>query len=42
MTSDDDNIQEVFTGQVLHSSQHNGAKDHIGKKVVIIGACTSG
>jgi len=33
--------REEFTGQVLHSSAHNLAKDHEGKKVVIIGACTS-
>ncbi|TCD62522.1 hypothetical protein EIP91_006771 [Steccherinum ochraceum] len=30
-----------FQGQVLHSTQHRSAKDHLGKKVVIVGACTS-
>lgn len=34
--------REEFQGQVLHSTQHKSAKDHIGKKVFIIGACTSG
>ncbi|KAJ3988796.1 hypothetical protein F5890DRAFT_1570861 [Lentinula detonsa] len=33
---------DLFRGQILHSSQHNLASDHIGKKVVVIGACTSG
>ncbi|EPS95850.1 FAD/NAD-binding domain-containing protein [Fomitopsis schrenkii] len=33
--------QEEFQGQILHSTQHKSARDHIGKKVVIIGACTS-
>ena len=35
-------MQEEFQGQVLHSTSHHSAKDHIGKKVFIIGACTSG
>ena len=26
----------------MHSTEHHSARDHIGKKVVIIGACTSG
>ena len=34
--------RDEFRGQVLHSTQHKSAKDHIGKKVVVIGACTSG
>ncbi|KAI0320568.1 FAD/NAD(P)-binding domain-containing protein [Amylostereum chailletii] len=33
---------DTFTGQILHSSQHKSARDHIGKKVVVVGACTSG
>ncbi|KAJ3967698.1 hypothetical protein EV361DRAFT_929427 [Lentinula raphanica] len=33
---------DSFKGQILHSSQHNLASDHLGKKVVVIGACTSG
>jgi cation diffusion facilitator CzcD-associated flavoprotein CzcO len=33
---------DEFEGQVLHSSQHNKAIDHSGKKVVVVGACTSG
>jgi len=33
--------QDTFKGQVLHSSQHGKASDHAGKKVVVIGACTS-
>uniref|UniRef100_A0A0W0FNY1 Flavin-containing monooxygenase n=1 Tax=Moniliophthora roreri TaxID=221103 RepID=A0A0W0FNY1_MONRR len=32
---------DVFKGQILHSSQHKRASDHAGKKVVVIGACTS-
>jgi hypothetical protein len=34
--------QEKFKGQVLHSTEFKHAKDHVGKKVVVIGACTSG
>ncbi|KAJ8468201.1 hypothetical protein ONZ45_g17330 [Pleurotus djamor] len=30
-----------FQGQVLHSTQHQRASDHAGKKVVVVGACTS-
>ncbi|KAJ7094555.1 hypothetical protein B0H15DRAFT_127960 [Mycena belliarum] len=30
-----------FKGPILHSSQHKKATDHLGKKVVVIGACTS-
>ncbi|KAF8903686.1 hypothetical protein CPB84DRAFT_1814587 [Gymnopilus junonius] len=30
-----------FKGQVLHSLQHEKATDHAGKKVVVIGSCTS-
>lgn len=26
----------------MHTSKHRSAQDHIGKKVVIVGACTSG
>ncbi|KAJ7761821.1 hypothetical protein B0H16DRAFT_539958 [Mycena metata] len=32
---------DVFKGQILHSTQHKRATDHAGKKVVIVGACTS-
>ncbi|KAF9037135.1 hypothetical protein BJ165DRAFT_576244 [Panaeolus papilionaceus] len=32
---------DVFRGQILHSTQHKKATDHAGKKVVIVGACTS-
>ncbi|KAJ7639050.1 hypothetical protein FB45DRAFT_740642 [Roridomyces roridus] len=32
---------EDFNGSILHSSQHKKALDHQGKKVVVIGACTS-
>ncbi|KAF8345500.1 hypothetical protein F5887DRAFT_1190190 [Amanita rubescens] len=32
---------EKFKGQILHSSQHKRATDHAGKKVVVVGACTS-
>lgn len=33
---------DEFAGQILHSSQHSQATDHAGKKVVVIGSCTSG
>ncbi|KAG6860939.1 hypothetical protein C0995_005769 [Termitomyces sp. Mi166 len=32
---------DSFKGQILHSSRHKSAADHLGKKVVVIGACTS-
>ncbi|KAJ6550423.1 hypothetical protein DFH09DRAFT_1366721 [Mycena vulgaris] len=31
----------TFEGQILHSTQHKRAVDHAGKKVVVVGACTS-
>ncbi|KAJ7023508.1 hypothetical protein C8F04DRAFT_180560 [Mycena alexandri] len=34
-------VFKKFNGQILHSTQHKRATDHAGKKVVIIGACTS-
>ncbi|KAI6046326.1 FAD/NAD(P)-binding domain-containing protein [Pisolithus marmoratus] len=34
--------QAEFKGQVIHSSQHIRAIDHLGKKVVVVGACTAG
>lgn len=34
--------QETFGGKIIHSSQYSSAKDHIGKKVVVVGACNSG
>ncbi|KIM53187.1 hypothetical protein SCLCIDRAFT_1158567 [Scleroderma citrinum Foug A] len=33
--------QEEFKGQVLHSTQHKVAIDHRGKKVAVVGSCTS-
>ncbi|KAL4064288.1 hypothetical protein V8B97DRAFT_1319745 [Scleroderma yunnanense] len=33
--------QDEFNGQVLHSSQHKLATDHLGKKVAVVGSCTS-
>lgn len=32
---------ETFKGQMLHSLQHKNAMDHAGKRVVVVGACTS-
>ncbi|KAK2460133.1 hypothetical protein APHAL10511_007812 [Amanita phalloides] len=32
---------DKFKGQILHSLHHDKATDHAGKKVVVIGACTS-
>ena len=34
--------QEDFRGQVIYSADFTSAKDHRGKKVVVIGACASG
>ena len=31
-----------FEGQLMHSSKYDKATDHPGKKVVVIGSCTSG
>ncbi len=35
-------IQDKFRGEFLHSTEHKRALDHAGKKVVIVGSCTSG
>ncbi|KAI0089780.1 hypothetical protein BDY19DRAFT_85160 [Irpex rosettiformis] len=32
---------DEFKGQILHSTKHDKALDHVGKKVVVVGACTS-
>ncbi|KDR66354.1 hypothetical protein GALMADRAFT_259418 [Galerina marginata CBS 339.88] len=32
---------DLFKGKILHSSEHKRALDHEGKKVVVVGACTS-
>lgn len=34
--------QDEFKGQIIHSTEFKSGKDMIGKKVVVIGACTSG
>lgn len=33
---------DEFKGEILHSLQHKKAADHAGKKVVVVGSCTSG
>ncbi|TFK48083.1 FAD/NAD(P)-binding domain-containing protein [Heliocybe sulcata] len=33
---------DEFQGKIMHSSQHKTAHDNVGKKVVVVGACTSG
>ncbi|CCM06537.1 uncharacterized protein FIBRA_08811 [Fibroporia radiculosa] len=33
--------QEEFHGQILHSTQHRSARDHLGKKVIVVGSATS-
>ncbi|EJD04564.1 FAD/NAD-binding domain-containing protein [Fomitiporia mediterranea MF3/22] len=33
---------DEFEGRIVHSSKFKSARDNIGKKVVVIGACTSG
>lgn len=35
-------MKDIFKGQALHSLEHKKATDHAGKKVVVIGSCTSG
>lgn len=35
-------MKKEFQGQILHAFAHRSSKDHIGKKVVVVGACTSG
>ncbi|KAF9007493.1 hypothetical protein BDQ17DRAFT_218727 [Cyathus striatus] len=32
---------DTFKGKILHSLQHDKATDHAGKKIVVIGSCTS-
>ncbi|PPR06695.1 hypothetical protein CVT24_013028 [Panaeolus cyanescens] len=32
---------DLFKGEIIHSTQHQSASEHVGKKVVIVGACTS-
>lgn len=32
---------EDFEGQLMHSNKYDKATDHLGKKVVVIGSCTS-
>ena len=34
--------QDSFTGRTMHSTSYKTAKDHVDKKVVIIGSCCSG
>ncbi|TCD68933.1 hypothetical protein EIP91_009323 [Steccherinum ochraceum] len=34
--------REKFKGQVLHSSEYSNPRNYIGKKVLVVGACTSG
>lgn len=34
--------QNAFDGQILHSNSFNQATDYPGKKIVVVGACTSG
>ncbi|CCH42836.1 putative dimethylaniline monooxygenase [Wickerhamomyces ciferrii] len=33
--------QDAFKGQIVHSSQHGTGSDWIGKKALVVGACTS-
>jgi hypothetical protein len=35
-------LQEEFKGRVVHSGDYTKAKEYEGKKVVVVGACTSG
>jgi hypothetical protein len=35
-------IQSEFQGKIVHSVHHKQATDYVGKKVVVVGACTAG
>lgn len=35
-------IQDVFKGDVLHSSEFKSSSTYMGKKALVVGACTSG
>jgi len=35
-------FQDTFKGEIIHSTRFKKASAHEGKKVVVIGACTSG
>jgi cation diffusion facilitator CzcD-associated flavoprotein CzcO len=35
-------VQDVFEGQICHSTGFKRATDHLGKKVVVVGAGSSG
>lgn len=37
-----DLIQDKFKGKIVHSAGHGTARDYIGKKALVVGACTSG
>lgn len=34
--------QDEFSGKIIHSIQYTSTKDYIGKKVIVLGSCTSG
>ena len=35
-------LQEEFRGEVIHAFEYTTAKKYVGKKVVVVGAATSG
>jgi thioredoxin reductase len=35
-------LQEEYEGEVVHSLEYTTAKNYIGKKVIVVGAATSG
>jgi cation diffusion facilitator CzcD-associated flavoprotein CzcO len=35
-------LQEEFEGEIVHAFQYTTAKEHTGKKVIVIGSATSG
>lgn len=35
-------LQEDFNGEAIHSSEYTTAKKYVGKKVIVVGAATSG
>ena len=34
--------QDKFKGKLIHTTQYHNAREHDGKKALVVGACTSG
>lgn len=35
-------VKDKFKGKLIHTTQYHNAREHDGKKVLVVGACTSG